>query len=35
MTKKEFIDLYFEKGAFETKAEAERKTNIKKLNYIL
>ena len=27
MTKKEFIDLYFEKGAFETKAEAERKAN--------
>lgn len=27
MTKKEFIDLYFEKGAFETKTEAERKAN--------
>ena len=27
MTKKEFIDLYFEKGAFETKVEAERKVN--------
>ena len=27
MTKKEIIDLYFEKGAFETTAEAERKAN--------
>ena len=27
MTKKEFIDLYVEKGSFETKAEAERKAN--------
>lgn len=25
MTKKEFIDLYFAKGEFETKADAERK----------
>lgn len=25
MTKKEFIDLYFIKGEFETKADAERK----------
>ena len=25
MTKKEFVDLYFEKGGFETKTEAERK----------
>lgn len=25
MTKKEFIDLYFTKGEFETKADAERK----------
>lgn len=25
MTKKEFIDLYFAKGDFETKADAERK----------
>ncbi|MDU1909614.1 HU family DNA-binding protein [Fusobacterium sp.] len=25
MTKKEFIDLYFSKGEFETKADAERK----------
>ena len=25
MTKKEFVDLYFEKGGFETKVEAEKK----------
>lgn len=25
MTKKEFVELYFEKGEFETKTEAERK----------
>ncbi|WP_294707101.1 HU family DNA-binding protein [uncultured Fusobacterium sp.] len=25
MTKKEFVDLYFEKGEFATKADAERK----------
>ena len=25
MTKKEFVELYFEKGGFETKTEAERK----------
>lgn len=25
MTKKEFVDLYFEKGEFTTKADAERK----------
>ena len=25
MTKKEFVNLYFEKGGFETKTEAERK----------
>lgn len=28
MTKKEFVDLYFEKGGFETKVEAERKALI-------
>ena len=27
MTKKEFVDLYAEKGKFETKADAERKLN--------
>ncbi len=35
MTKKEFVDLYFEKGEFATKADAERKAvvNFLKLWY--
>lgn len=28
MTKKEFVDLYFAKGEFETKADAEKKAAI-------
>ena len=28
MTKKEFVELYFEKGGFETKTEAERKMKV-------
>ena len=28
MTKKEFVELYFEKGGFETKVEAERKMKV-------
>ncbi len=28
MTKKEFVELYFEKGGFETKVEAEKKAKV-------